>query len=473
MTNAVRNSDASLARLLQEHPAVAAARVVQSADDPGSTAWIVPDRTTAGMLFRSAVIEDAGRLGPLDWHEPAGALRVAGLNRGETDFLYREIFADSAYLRDGITLPPQAVVVDVGANIGMFALRAARQSPGARIIAVEPVSELAEAIGINAELHDIDVTVLCSAMGNSNGEIDFTFYPHNSVMSGRFADPEADVAVLKGYLLTAPDAQDGKPLDRMVAGRLDAEPRRVPVTTLAKAAAEHGLDRIDLLKIDVEKAEMEVLDGVGDALWPRVGQVVMEVHDIDGRLGAAVAFLQERGFTVRFDQDPRLALTPCFSVYAHRPGADRPTRSSSRPALASRNGPTLHELSRDLRQMIAERHPAATVPQHFAVVTQLTAQTGLPAAPAPPAVPLATRRTAVLAEAWSALFGAGATRAGADFFELGGTSLLALRLLDAVERELGDGALTAEQIFTAGTFGELAALLEAGAPDHRTESTVV
>ena len=460
---------AALATVIGGHPAVAAARVTRRANGLGSTAWIAPDRRAARMLHRSTELEAAERLGVLAWHEPAKGLRVAGLNRGETDFLYREIFTDGFYFRGDTALPPGAVVVDVGANIGMFTLRVAQWSPGARIVAVEPVTELAEAVRINADLHEAAVTVVCAALGSSESEAEFTFYPHNSVMSGRFADSADDVAVLKGYLLTDRDAAGGAPLDgaqldRLSSDRMVPEQRRVPVTTLAKVASDCGLEHIDLLKIDVEKSELEVLEGVGDALWPRVDRVVVEVYDIDGRLAAVVDLLRAQGFTVESDQDPRLALTPLYVVYAHRPSAlDVPVEPV--PTVMSTNGPTLRELEQELRELITQALPSAELPAYFTLVTELTLaddQTEATPLPAP-----TTRRTAVLGDAWAALFGREAVEVEADFFDLGGTSLTALRLLDLVEEQLGEGALTPEMIFTASTFGELSAAIEAGGADHR------
>jgi FkbM family methyltransferase len=460
MKTANTNTTSALAELFRRHSAVADALVTSDSPGAESIAWIVPDRNGAGMLHRSAHMDAAERLGPLEWHEPAAGLRVAGLNRRETDFLYREIFSDGAYLRRGITLPPDAVVLDVGANIGMFALRAAFDSPGARVIAVEPVPELAEAIRINAELHGVDVTVRHAAVGDTEGETDFTFYPRNSVMSGRFADTAEDVAVLRGYLLADPSATETARLDRVVADRLHGEMRRVPLTTVAALAADHRLEHIDLMKVDVEKSEMEVLRGVGEALWSRVDQVVVEVHDVDGRLGDVVALLERLGFLVEFDQDPRLVRTPCWSVYARRSSVRHAVPSARRHA-APDAGPTLRELTHDLRRMAGADVPAGPHPDRFVVVPELPA--GDPAKRTAPrsSWPGETQAAATVVEAWTALFGAEAVRPEADFFELGGTSMLALRLLDHVEKTLGEGLLTPELIFATGTLGALVTAVEA------------
>lgn len=450
----------AVATALRKHPAVLDAAVHPGPGDEGPVAWLVPDPEEAAVLHRAVAVEAEGRLGPLGWHEPSDGLRVAGVNRSETDFLYREIFAENAYFQHGIALPPGAVVVDVGANIGMFTLSAAMRSPGARIIACEPVGELADAVAVNAELHGADVAVLRCGLGRAETDTEFTYYPHNSVMSGSFAEAEEDLAVLRGYMLTGDGAEDGAQLDRLVADRLSGERRRVPVTTLSRIAADQELKRIDLLKIDVEKAEEEVLAGIGAELWPRIDRVVLEVHDVDGRLQALVGLLRAKGFTVTHEQDPRLALTPCHNVYAHRPG----TKAADAGAVPAPGRTTLRVLERELRDILTRYAPSAGHPERFALTPDLarvpaagTGQAGRPDASA-------TRRTDVLAGIWAGLFGADSIRQDADFFDLGGDSLTAVRLLTQVEEELGEEALTPDLIFTDSTFGALAAAIEASAP---------
>lgn len=450
--------DEHVAKVLREHPAVADALVTTDPGGQGHHALLLADRSAAPVLYRSAALEAAGRLGGLGWHEPEGALRVAGLNRSETDFLHREIFTDNAYLRHGIALPPGAVVVDVGANIGMFTLRAALHSPGARIIAVEPVAELAAAVALNAELHELDVTVERTALGRAEGETSFTFYPRNSVMSGRHADPDEDLDVLRGYLLTGEEARSGAPLERLINDRMSATTRHVPVTTLTALAHAHGLDRVDLLKIDVEKAEAEVLDGIDATLWPRVDRIVLEVHDIDGRLADVLARLRAHGFETTTDQDPRLTRTPCHNVYARRPH----TTTGTAPVVLPGGGPTLRRLEAELAQLTAQRLPSTPRPVRCALVAAFADAPG----PAAPREAPGSPRVAVLARIWAGIFGADAVRPDADFFDLGGDSLTAVRLMATLEDELGEDALTPDLIFTDSTYGALAeAVAASGTPD--------
>src|ERR671919_23105 len=60
----------------------------------------------------------------------------------------------------------------------------------------------------------------------------------------------------------------------------------IEVSTLSQVLAEHPeVTTIDLVKIDVEGAEQEVLTGMSDADWDRSRAFVIEVDDVDGRLG--------------------------------------------------------------------------------------------------------------------------------------------------------------------------------------------
>jgi len=67
------------------------------------------------------------------------------------------------------------------------------------------------------------------------------------------------------------------------------------VRTLADLLQTHGIGKVALLKVDVEGDELEVLRGLGQRL-DHVQQVVMEVHDIYGRLWRALCLLRRHGF---------------------------------------------------------------------------------------------------------------------------------------------------------------------------------
>ena len=57
----------------------------------------------------------------------------------------------------------------------------------------------------------------------------------------------------------------------------------------------HGLETIDLLKVDVEGAELDCLRGIDARHWPRLKAVALEVHDVDGQLQTIEELLRANG----------------------------------------------------------------------------------------------------------------------------------------------------------------------------------
>ena len=78
------------------------------------------------------------------------------------------------YLANGfVSIGADAVVVDVGANIGDFAIQAARMCPAGRVLAVEPVRSAGEMIEAHARLNGVaNVEWIWAALSGSEGEGD-------------------------------------------------------------------------------------------------------------------------------------------------------------------------------------------------------------------------------------------------------------------------------------------------------------
>jgi len=95
-----------------------------------------------------------------------------------------------------------------------------------------------------------------------------------------------------------------------------------PVVTVSDVIDAHCVDDavVDLLKIDVERAELDVLRGITPEHWPRIRKVTLECHDIDGALDATVDLLRSTaGFErVVVDQPPTLRGGTLFNIYASR-----------------------------------------------------------------------------------------------------------------------------------------------------------
>ena len=92
------------------------------------------------------------------------------------------------------------------------------------------------------------------------------------------------------------------------------------MTTVSEIVQDHGLSRIDLLKIDVERAELDVLLGISNTDWKLISQAVLEVHDVQGRLQRVVHLLQDTaGFaSVCVAQDETLKGSTLYNIYCSR-----------------------------------------------------------------------------------------------------------------------------------------------------------
>lgn len=254
-------------------------------------------------------------------------LSVRGINRNETEYLYKEIFEDRIYAPPGaFALPLRPVIFDIGANIGMFSLFASRTWPDARIYSFEPVPEVFGVLCENvAGLPN--VTTVNTALGSAEESRQLTFYPRYTMMSGFDADPAVDKALVHSYIKNVAsglgDDRRGAVLieeaEELLSGRFD-EIRKVPceVARIDVVAERLGVGRIDLLKIDVEGFEVEVLMGVGDKLWPNIGHAVVEVEDDNEELSAVTRLFTEHGMRTTIEQSDDYCGTSLFTLFASR-----------------------------------------------------------------------------------------------------------------------------------------------------------
>ncbi len=264
-----------------------------------------------------------GTVGAGDFVLPNGMV-VAHQRAYETSYLYDEIFARNCYLQHGITLPERAVVLDIGANIGMFSMFVAKQCPGATVHAVEPAPALIGVLRTNLARHVPGGVGHHCGVSATDGSMLFTYYPNSSVFSGFHADTAIDRAVLRKVIENAAEESgetDPVPdflLDDLLENRLYAEQHEVATRSVSSLVAECGLDRIDLLKIDAERSEIAALDGITDADWSKVRQVALESHAGAQEHGLLAEILRQRGFDVVVDTYGPLRDTGFANIFARR-----------------------------------------------------------------------------------------------------------------------------------------------------------
>jgi FkbM family methyltransferase len=175
-------------------------------------------------------------------------------------------------------------VIDIGANEGNFSAAVLSVAPRARVVAVEPNAAPRERM--RRRLGE-RVTIVPKAVGRTVGVAEFnvTRHDHNSSLREPRTDHMATLLEDPGW---------------EVARRIEVE-----VTTLDELA---GSEDVAVVKIDVQGAEMDVLQGGRSALR-RTAAVLMEVtffshYEADTTFGALHEEMTLQGFELVAMSDP-------------------------------------------------------------------------------------------------------------------------------------------------------------------------
>jgi 31-O-methyltransferase len=226
-----------------------------------------------------------------------------------------EIVQGRGYLRHGIEVGSGDVVLDVGANVGVAAAFFAVECGAGTVHSFEPVPQVFEQLKQNLRAFPA-----CKphpyGLYSQKVTTEIGFYPDAWAISSLHADPTADKSLLRRTLhnlgVTEQEAEE------RLAGRLRVENVRCELRTLSGALETEGIQRVDLLKIDVERAELDVLAGIEEADWPQIRQVAVEIHLDASDRERTVEILERHGFSVTQDQDPTMSGTPVRMLYAVR-----------------------------------------------------------------------------------------------------------------------------------------------------------
>lgn len=205
-----------------------------------------------------------------------GVTYFMGIDAAETP-VFGEIYDDRDYDRLPDFIPREGwIVLDVGANAGIFAVQQANR--GARVYAFEPNPHSYRRLTKTAAANGLDgqITSVNSAVGAEAGR-GALVVPHGWTSNGM---------VVSG------------------AGPAEAGAVSVPVDTLDHLVSTLALDHVDLLKIDTEGAELDVLRG-GERALTTVARIVLEYHSWD-KLTDVRALLQAHGFAeaLHLELDP-------------------------------------------------------------------------------------------------------------------------------------------------------------------------
>jgi FkbM family methyltransferase len=197
------------------------------------------------------------------------ALRLDGSDPG----IFREIFRLRPYEKHFSPLRGQTVV-DVGANIGCFALRAAKLvGNSGNVVAFEPSESNFRLLQRNLHLNRcMNVLAYSAALGDKKGNAELKIYDHE----------DRDTIL--------PDrANEGK--------RVKIGSRQVEVWVMDDVVQSLSLARVDLIKLDAEGYELPIIKGATWTLNKFHPKIVGEAHpEFSDSAELMMTFLQGYGY---------------------------------------------------------------------------------------------------------------------------------------------------------------------------------
>lgn len=154
-------------------------------------------------------------------------------------------------------LQPGMTFIDIGANIGEVSMVAAKRvGPHGKVVAFEPISRIASQLEDNLRNNRLSwAQAVRVALSDKPGEQAI----YEAFAPGVTPDENIGLGSLYGV-------QDQLPVEH------------VAVTTLDEYLAEHPLDRIDCIKIDIEGSELPCLIGARRTLARHLPCLIVEVQ---------------------------------------------------------------------------------------------------------------------------------------------------------------------------------------------------
>ncbi len=187
-------------------------------------------------------------------------------------------FVTDHYIRDFVPLVKNSIVVDIGAHIGCFSIRAAALA--SRVLAFEPEPDNFSMLTKNIELNRLkNVSAFQTAVSGASGFEEFATYSDGSTGSHSLCH----------------QAPPG------------ANRNRVQTISLGEVIQREGLSRIDFLKLDCEGAEHAIFRNMDRETARKISCIAMETHGLPGSSPESPLDiphrLRELGFDIRVEQN--------------------------------------------------------------------------------------------------------------------------------------------------------------------------
>ncbi len=167
-------------------------------------------------------------------------------------FIIEEIWERNEYFLSEQDLPASGVIIDIGAHIGAFALRANTLFPTHRILAFEPVADNFKLLKKNIAINGcLDIEPIQAAITGSERHLRLYLSKDNTAGHSQHIQPHRGV--------------------------VDAS--AIPV---AQLFAQYAVEQVALLKIDCEGSEYDILKHLTPAQFAKIHHLCLEYHPVKG-----------------------------------------------------------------------------------------------------------------------------------------------------------------------------------------------
>jgi FkbM family methyltransferase len=202
--------------------------------------------------------------------------------------LIEEIFFTQDYLKY-FTIDKNDIVVDIGANIGVFSIFASARTDN-KVYAFEALRSNIDFLNKNIAVNQIKNIIpiemaVCGRTGNAHLFL--------SGLSGGHYLCDANTRINSAHFIT------------------------VPATTLEQIFSDYRIARINFLKIDCEGSEGVIFTSTGWEYFKRIDKIAVEFHDTISLLNryGLEKHLKQYGFKTRMRSFRK---TSCGYIYAWR-----------------------------------------------------------------------------------------------------------------------------------------------------------
>jgi len=200
---------------------------------------------------------------PYQLHTKSGANCL--IRPGTSDWwIFLEVFAFKIYQRVDADILRSETIIDIGANVGLFAIYAATLNPKVQIHAFEPFPKNLEQMKANLRLNqNPHVRIYADAVSDQSGGASLYFAPGD--------DSGCSLNAIQGQSVAV---------------------TTVHVNDLFKVC---GIQKCDLLKMDCEGSELAILRAAQPEVLANIGAIIMEYHD-PAEIPEILNILKQAGF---------------------------------------------------------------------------------------------------------------------------------------------------------------------------------